>query len=154
MYGDDQQAQDGGVMHMDPSVMGDPNAQVQSDQQAPQAYRDDSMGQNPVMQMHQDAVAASAAGPDNVSPVAGSSDDELMAIKQDALTALTPLVGSLDQTPEEKFKTTMMMIQASDDRSLVRAAYEAAQAIADEKVRAQALLDVVNEINYFTSHTN
>ena len=79
-------------------------------------------------------------------------DHELLAIKQDALNALSPLVGNLEQSPEEKFRTTMMLIQASDDRTLVRVAYEAAQAIADEKSRAQALLDVINEINYFTSH--
>ena len=46
----------------------------------------------------------------------------------------------------------MMMIQASDDASMIKTAYEAAQGIADEKIRAQALLDVVNEINYFTQH--
>jgi hypothetical protein len=46
----------------------------------------------------------------------------------------------------------MMMIQAADDESLVKSAYEAAQKITDEKVRAQALLDIVNEINYFTQH--
>lgn len=80
------------------------------------------------------------------------SEDELLSIKQDALQALSPLVNQLDQTPEEKFKTTMMMIQASDDQSLVKAAYEAALKIKDEKARAQALLDVVNEINYFTQH--
>jgi hypothetical protein len=44
----------------------------------------------------------------------------------------------------------MMMIQASDDQSLIRTAFEAAQKISDEKARAQALLDIVNEINYFT----
>jgi hypothetical protein len=44
----------------------------------------------------------------------------------------------------------MMMIQASDDQSLLSEAYEAAEKISDEKDRAQALLDVVNEINYFT----
>jgi hypothetical protein len=44
------------------------------------------------------------------------------------------------------------MIQASDNESLIKTAYEAAQQITDEKVRAQALLDVVNEINYFTQH--
>jgi len=43
-----------------------------------------------------------------------------------------------------------MMIQASDNHELVATAYEAAQQITDEKVRAQALLDIVNEINYFT----
>ena len=64
----------------------------------------------------------------------------------------TPLIGHLDQSPEERFKTTMMMIQASDDQSLVATAYEAAQGISDEKTRAQALLDIVNEINYFTQN--
>lgn len=86
----------------------------------------------------------------------GRSDDSdadgtLLRLKQEALQQLKPLVGHLDQTPEEKFRTTMMMIQASDDQSLISAAYEAAKGISDEKARAQALLDVVNEINYFTS---
>ncbi len=44
----------------------------------------------------------------------------------------------------------MMLIQASDDQSLVQTAYAAAKEISDEKVRAQAILDIVNEINYFT----
>ncbi len=81
-----------------------------------------------------------------------ANDDELLSLKQQALQQLTPLVDQLDQTPEEKFRTTMMMIQASDDQSLLKTAYDAAQAIADEKERAQALLDVINEINYFTQH--
>jgi hypothetical protein len=76
--------------------------------------------------------------------------DDLLAIKQTALQQLSPLVGHLDQTPEEKFRTTMMMIQASDDQSLIQAAYDAAKGITDEKARAQALLDIINEINYFT----
>lgn len=81
-------------------------------------------------------------------------DDLLLEIKQQALQQLSPLVGHLEQSPEEKFRTTMMMIQASDDQSLIKAAYEAAQEITDEKTRAQALLDVVNEINYFTQQQN
>ncbi|SRR5581483_6246939 len=78
--------------------------------------------------------------------------DGLIDIKQEALQSLKPLVGHLNQSPEEKFRTTMMMIQASDDQSLIPEAYDAAKQISDEKVRAQALLDVVNEINYFTQH--
>jgi hypothetical protein len=81
-----------------------------------------------------------------------SGDDDLLGIKQSALTLLTPLVGHLEQTPEEKFRTTMMMIQAADNKALIKDAYEAAQAITDEKTKAQALLDIVNEINYFTQH--
>ena len=44
----------------------------------------------------------------------------------------------------------MMMLQATDNQALVQQAYDAANAIEDKKARAQALLDVVNEINYFT----
>lgn len=83
-------------------------------------------------------------------PVAADSGDDLIEIKKDALQQLTPLVGHLDQTPEEKFRTTMMLIQATDDKSLLKSAYQSALQIPDEKSRAQALLDVVNEINYFT----
>jgi hypothetical protein len=43
-----------------------------------------------------------------------------------------------------------MMIQASDDKALVPKAFEAAKNIQDDKARAQALLDIINEINYFT----
>jgi hypothetical protein len=78
--------------------------------------------------------------------------DDLLNIKQQALQQLSPLVGHLEQTPEEKFRTTMMLIQASDNADLVKDAFAAAQEITDEKTRAQALLDVVNEINYFTQH--
>ena len=90
--------------------------------------------------------------PTTSSGVADDGDDDLAKIKQDALQDLSPLVKHLDQTPEEKFRTTMMMIQATDDQSQIQAAYDAAKQITDEKVRAQALLDVVNEINYFTQH--
>lgn len=94
--------------------------------------------------------SSSASEPDDLLTTSGS--DALLKLKQDALQQLSPLVGHLDQTPEEKFRTTMMMIQATDDKSLLNQAYESAQKISDEKVRAQALLDVVNEINYFTQH--
>ena len=83
----------------------------------------------------------------------GPVDAGLLSIKQEALEKLSPLIGQLDQSPEEKFHTTMMMIQASDNQDLVKDAYEAAQKITDEKEKAQALLDVVNEINYFTQNT-
>lgn len=87
------------------------------------------------------------------SPVS-DGDDKLLNIKQQALTSLTPLLGHLEQSPEEKFRTTMMLIQASDNSELLGEAYAAANLIEDEKVRANALLDVVNEINYFTHHQN
>lgn len=78
---------------------------------------------------------------------------DLLDIKQKALNDLSPLVEHLDQNPLEKFKTTMMMIQASDNKQLLPDAYKAAQQIQDDKAKAQALLDIINEINYFTQST-
>lgn len=98
-------------------------------------------------------IATGHAGqPEPAAAVPDGAGGDLLNIKQQALQQLSPLVGHLDQTPEEKFHTTMMMIQASDNQSLVKDAYEAANAITDEKTRAQALLDIINEINYFTQH--
>ncbi len=81
--------------------------------------------------------------------------DHLAGMKQEALEHLEPLVGHLDQSPEETFRTTMMMIQANDNHTLIEKALQAARQIADDKARAQAMLDIINEINYFTqSDTN
>lgn len=88
--------------------------------------------------------------PSNEPSTTSASTDELVNIKKLALTELSPLINHLDQNAEERFKTTMMMIQASDDKNLIPDAFTAAKAITDEKQRAQALLDIVNEINYFT----
>jgi hypothetical protein len=80
--------------------------------------------------------------------------NNLLDIKQQVLQQLSPIVDHLDQTPEERFRTTMMMIQATDNQALIKDAYNAALKITDEKTKAQALLDVVNEINYFTQQSN
>jgi hypothetical protein len=104
-------------------------------------------------QNSEDTIVAPTPAVDTPTPhpMAGDSvDNDLIDLKQEALTKLSPLVGHLDQSPDEKFRTLMMMIQASDDQGLVKQAYETALKIDDEKERAQALLDIVNEINYFT----
>lgn len=84
------------------------------------------------------------------STVSTPADDSLVDIKRQALEQLQPLVSHLEQTPEEKFQTLLMMIQASDNKDLLKEAFETAGAITDDKARAQALLDVINEINYFS----
>src|ERR1019366_7766325 len=69
----------------------------------------------------EDVASAEPAQPKpeatKAKPVAEESGD-LLEIKQNALLQLSPLVSHLDQSPEEKFRTLMMMIQASDDQSL------------------------------------
>ena len=120
----------------------------------------DELGSDPVESDTAAPTQTSAPAPVNDQTVSAPSDgqeevplaadDELLDIKQQALSQLSPLVSHLEQAPEERFRTLMMMIQASDNQSLVKAAYETAQQIPDEKEKAQALLDIVNEINYFT----
>ncbi len=106
--------------------------------------------QSSVPAPHEEAEDVAAPEPAPTHRAGAPVDDDLLDLKQQALQQLTPLVGHLEQTPEDRFRTTMMLIQASDNQALLKDAYEAAQAIEDEKTRAQALLDVVNEINYFT----
>lgn len=116
-------------------------------------YPDSSKSEEPVMPLDLPEPAPQPTPEPTHEPTADSSisSDDLIDIKQQALAELSPLVDQLDQTPEERFRTKMMMIQSTDNQALIRDAYDAAQQITDEKARAQALLDVINEINYFTS---
>jgi hypothetical protein len=110
-----------------------------------------SMMRNPPSPADQPAPNNPApAAPQNNNDPGEPVPDDLVSIRQHALQQLSPLVSHLNQSPEEKFHTTMMMLQATDDQRLVKAAYEAALTITDDRTRAQALLDVINEINYFT----
>lgn len=79
--------------------------------------------------------------------------NHLAGLKQEALAHLEPLTEHLDGSPEEVFKTTMMMIQANDNHTLLEKALDAAKKIEDDKARAQAMLDIINEINYFAQST-
>lgn len=81
-------------------------------------------------------------------PMAGGG--ELDNLKKTALEELRPLVGKLNLPPEEKFDTLLLIIRSTDDQSLLAPAHEAAQGIQDENKRAQALLDVIKEIDYFS----
>ena len=96
---------------------------------------------------------APAVEPVVVAPVmTPSASPELDGIKKDALEQLRPLVDKLDLPADEKFDTLLLIIRSTDDKTLVNAAFDAAKGIADENRRAQALLDVIKEIDYFTGH--
>lgn len=83
------------------------------------------------------------------APIASS--DELDDIKRNALEELRPLIEHIEQSPEERFETVMMMIRSNDDPKLIASAYEAAKGIEDEKIRASAFLNIVSEIEYLKS---
>ena len=84
------------------------------------------------------------------SPVAIPVAGELDGVKQAAITELRPLVDKLTLPPEEKFDTYLLLIRSTDDKSLIGPAHEAAKMITDETRRAQALLDVIKEIDFLS----
>lgn len=81
-----------------------------------------------------------------------TGDSDLDKIKASALDELRPLVGKLDLPAEEKFDTLLLIIRSTDDQSLLDEAHQAAKSITDETRRAQALLDIVKEIDYFSNN--
>jgi hypothetical protein len=82
------------------------------------------------------------------APTMPAMNGDLESIKKDALSELRPLVDKLNVSPEEKFDTYLLLLRSTDDQSLLGPAHEAARNIADEARRAQALLDVIKEIDY------
>lgn len=76
----------------------------------------------------------------------GNSLDDL---RQKALRDLRPIVDKVELNDEESFDVLLLLIRETDDESLLPRAYEAARQIHDEARRAQALLDVIKETDYF-----
>ena len=86
-------------------------------------------------------------------PTNNSADQDLADVKQAALTELRPLIDKLDVDPEEKFNTYLLLVRSTDDKDLIAPAHEAAKAITDEAKKAQALLDIIKEIDFLSNST-
>jgi len=104
------------------------------------------------------AVSLDDEKPDtNDTPVPVAASDQtaesgdLEGIKKDALTELRPLVDKLELEPEEKFDIYLLLLRSTDDKTLIAPAHLAAKNIPDESKRAQALLDVIKEIDYLSA---
>lgn len=137
-----------------PSIIGHSNPAMQS---APQQNTSD-LSQNEItppphlnqVDAQQTDEAEQAQQDTNMAIPTEVNHEELASIKQEALGHLEALSDHLEGDPEVIFTTTMQMIQANDNHSLIQKAFEAAKNIEDDKVRAQAMQDIINEINYFS----
>ena len=86
--------------------------------------------------------------PASAKPLTPLSDAaELAQVKQAAIQGLEPLVDKLDQTPEQKFHLNMMLAEVTANPHLIKQAYEAANQIKDDKIRAQALYDIISAVD-------
>ena len=92
------------------------------------------------------------ATPPNVNPLSHNVDSGALGdIRLQVISELRPLVNRLDfLAPADKFDTLLLLIRTIDDSSLISMAHQAAMAIPDEVKRAQALLDILKEIDFFT----
>lgn len=89
--------------------------------------------------------------PEPATDPRAQADNELTPIKDEAINELRPLVDKLELPPEEKFDAYLLLIRSTDDKSLIAPAHAAARTIDDETKRAQALLDIIKEIDYLSS---
>lgn len=88
---------------------------------------------------------------DNTAPALSAHHEQLETIKKEALEELKPLVDKLDLPPEEKFDILLLIIRSTDDEELVSKAHDTATQIMDDGRKAQALLDIIKEVDYFSN---
>ena len=96
------------------------------------------------------APAAPTPAPASFVAPAPAGNSDLDSIKLNALKDLRPLMDKVELPAEEKFDTYLMLIRSTDDSSLIAPAHAAAQSIADEKRKAEALLEIIKEIDYLS----
>lgn len=78
----------------------------------------------------------------------GDAQSQLQRLKNRALDALLPVVEKTDQPAERKFEILMTAARSSGDPALLAKTLDAAQNISSDNQKADAILDVLNEINY------
>lgn len=89
---------------------------------------------------------AAPATPEVVAPETG-----LDGVKIEAINELRPLMDKLVLPAEEKFDLYLLIIRSTDDKTLIAPAHEAAKLIADDTRRANALVDIIKEIDYLSA---
>jgi hypothetical protein len=111
-----------------------------------------TMGDLPKPQIADDEADSDEMDHDSPVPaIAAHSVSDLDSLNSSALDDLKPLVGKLNLSPEEKFDTLLLIIRSTDDQSMLAEAHAAAKEISDDTKRAQALLDIIKEVDYFNS---
>ncbi len=92
-----------------------------------------------------------APQPAMAAPAPAAANGDLTSVKSEAINELRPLVDKLSLPAEEKFDTYLLLLRSTDDRSLIEPAHEIAKQITDDARRAQALLDIIKEIDFLSN---
>lgn len=81
----------------------------------------------------------------NVQPEPATGDANLEEVKKSMLRDLFPLMDKITMRPEQKYKVYKQMIESTNDKNMIPAAYEAVKGIEDEQQKAEALLFLVDK---------
>lgn len=85
---------------------------------------------------------------DQAQNQADTGSNDLEAVKKKALEALKPILDNLEIDGERKFNIVLSAMRYTDDKSLAEPALNAALSIEENGTKAEALVELVNEINY------
>lgn len=103
------------------------------------------MPQSPAPQMSgMPAMSGMAAGGFGRSMGYGS---DISKVKEAALKELFPIMDRVEVDPEKRFMLFQEMLTTMRDKAVIAPAYEAARQIRDDKIRADALLYLINSID-------
>lgn len=95
------------------------------------------------MDKSEDKDIAGKQGPDQGQP------GNLEALREKALQILVPMVDEIQDAPERRFEILITASRSSGgNEQLLSKALEAAQQIENANDKANAVLDVLNEVNY------
>lgn len=94
------------------------------------------------------AAAAAAAQTAAVEPTkAQYGDPDLDKVKSMALSDLRPILEKVDLPADKKFMIYKDIIELTEDKACIEPAYNAAAQIADEKMKGEALVFIVECID-------
>lgn len=91
-----------------------------------------------------DRITAAPA-PEAPAPEAPASD--LNSVRESVLKELVPIIDKTGLSADRQFGIIAAVVETSHDKSFIPKALEAARAIPDEKLRAEALLKIVGLID-------
>lgn len=84
----------------------------------------------------------------NSNNASETSNASLEEIRRRAVEALVPVIDSVEGGADKRFELLMNAVRASDNASLLEKTLATAEAIEDPSMKAEALVDVINETSY------
>ena len=99
-----------------------------------------------------DRMTAPAPAPEPIAepapaPETAPAADDLASVRESVLKELVPIIDKTGLSADRQFGVIAAVVESSHDKSFIPKALEAARAIPDEKLRAEALLKIIGLID-------